>query len=573
MSNGVEVSKSRISIDLKAAGAATLALISGFSMSGSIMLVTSMLMGTSAYFPQQLYKGFGYLFFGTSILTWAGINYSEMVNLFNKKPSPLDRLNARSANLKTILAVNGRKAMGNELDNARNQYLTEELAIATHRMESANNYQKIRGSSPSIASRFNRLMRKIPGMVRINDYLSGKPQIQARIEYLTALAHSSDLATSNKIINIRNSVEFSVLKTSVEFDIPQLPANNAKEALYRLFMGGIYGVTVINSFMINNIGAIMFGAMSFLSMFNITAYPLKMGIVALFGLVGTLSSLSFSTPNVLNGVNSLFGYNKEEREYLAATRKKAKVSGFFPLSSTFQQLLAMFLAMGAAVANYTANVAFGEVFFAGKNIFDGSVLLNLMSNPLSAHPYSIAFGILGGIGTWIVVAILLVNGTLAIAPSATKDGSKEPSKLGLFTKNTIMSTFALLPAAVATGWSQKRQIGKYLLSSLSPIILTAFAFASCYQTYEQCRDSTSHWLTNLCITATMISSTFISYYLNALPGSTFYKIMPPLAAKASAFATAIGNAELSFSLFNCSRSTLDQAFSRTDASSAKIKTA
>ncbi|MEC7030724.1 MAG: hypothetical protein VXW87_03580, partial [Pseudomonadota bacterium] len=176
-----------IKIDLKSIGAASLALISGFTMSGGIMLVAGMLQGDVTSFPHYLYnKNFtASLFFGASILTWAGINYTEMRKLFDQKPTKLERLSGRVNSANMVFSIQDKSYEANVLNQVVSEHIEQQLIESRNALKGATAY--LDSKQNTLASKINYGMRRIPGFKTINDYLTGRSQLQQRVSYLSEL--------------------------------------------------------------------------------------------------------------------------------------------------------------------------------------------------------------------------------------------------------------------------------------------------------------------------------------------------------------------------------------------------
>ena len=202
------------------------------------------------------------------------------------------------------------------------------------------------------------------------------------------------------------------------------------------------------------------------------------------------------------------------------------------------------------VGNTIANIAFGEFIFSGKNLFDPTLIGSLMANPFSAHTYSLMFGLMGGALTFILVSTLFMNGTLAISKKPSND-TKAMSFINTC-KSYAMKAASCLSVVILTFSTaaiyRARQIAPFLMSHANIILFTSASILGLIESYNQCYTEDKSTIANLFVTVTTVSTSLVTLYLNLMPGSLFFQVMPAMFAKGCAVISAIANAELTLPL-------------------------
>lgn len=529
-----------------------MALVTGFGFSGSILVAGALLKSSITFMSASIFQTILMTLFTINILTQASTQYQGMKNLLSgMKTSPdqkvKNHLNAISDTAQAYRNTSLEDTESNEFLGFLKQKYKLEI------MQLENELSRPNIEDDSFACKVRNLLEMIPGITFVADYLNGTRSKKNRLSYLKDLV---DCIQANLVMGLtkkENEELFTVFKQSVEFDIPQPPATSFSETLFGALQTIVYIITLINAWTINSLGFVIFGALSFIQLVGINTLPMQYGIALCFYFIGAISSLSFSGPAVISTIKTLFGYDKKANEVLRKARKNSKSSGFLNLPSSVQTLLAFFLAAGIAVSNMIANIAFGEFIFAGASLFDPSMVSTLMANPFAATPYSIALGILGGGCTSILLTLLFISGTLAVSPEIIERQEKQGSSLTNWVYNKVSFCVKCASAFIASAFvfciTTGRKALPFIKSHASMIMIAVLTMLGIYQSYTQCSDDNATTVSNLFVTVTLLTTTFVTLYLSLLPGSLFFQIMPPTAAKICAFITALANAELTLPIF------------------------
>ncbi|MCP8351914.1 hypothetical protein [Candidatus Synchoanobacter obligatus] len=544
--------------------ALALAITVGFGLTGGISLTASYLKPILTVLPEPMFNLLLNIVLCANIALWTGIQFTGMKGLFSYiQASPKDKYDKRMDTIKSYYPQH-------EADWATIEHLVQ-ARIRDEQKVSLKNLDLVQ-EQISKDSAWVSQWWALGGLYK--DYLysmANTGQLITRNSYLNAIIQPGETISTSSPVNEDLKEIVNLAYQAIELDCPQWQFK-AERALHNTIKSVVYPMTLINAFMINNIGFIMFGAMSFIQVMGLSNPILMWTAVGYFGLVGSLSALSFSGPSILGAIDTLFGYNAQAQKSLSDLRKLSKSSGFFPLPSYAQKALAIFMGAGIAVGNFMANIAFGEVLFAGKSLFDATLMTSVFSAPFSASTPSIILGVVGGITTWALMSIMFIAGTLTINlpnPSDTKE-SESSTVRSLFERGAAICLAAFSLASGAALYLG-RSIGPFLRAHIAPLMLISLSIVGILGCYQRCSDDENTLLTNMIVSISMISTTFVSYYLNVLPSSIYFQVLPKSLGYLAAATTSVANLELSLPIFKSGCHTLNNATPKLLPESTSLK--
>lgn len=334
--------------------------------------------------------------------------------------------------------------------------------------------------------------------------------------------------------NAKDKELISITVEAILRDLPAIPIGSMSELAYYLCQSFVWIMTLCYSFLANNITFMMLGGTAFISLARISHPVLAYTILSYFFCVGTLSAVSFSKPGAMAGFKKIYPFGKKETDYLSKIRKNADTNGIFAFPLWLQKPFAFLLALSIAIVNFSANIAFGQVLFAGKSIFDPTLFASAMFTPFSAHPYSIALGAVGGIAALSTLSLLLIGGVMDI---------RERPQVPRSTQKThkILMLLSSLPLFIKVVSCLPYQQFSAPLSQLG------YAMMLIYNAYNICRAKEHGVVSNLAVAVNIIVGSFLTYYFNA---PLFAKILPQSIANSLAGACAIANADLTLPILN-----------------------
>ena len=502
----------------------------GQSFSGGIAQAAKLLRPSLRAIPRSTYSFITQAIIFVNIASWVAVYIKGVDNtLSTKKPSPEDKFNdtidGMEGLIKTAFPNDDVATIKIALRKKLQEYLGRQAELAAQRDE----LKKEARNNPSI---LRRILSYVPGIEAYKRFTAND-----RATVISDLVgyNTTQLADSDHISSEKDYEKLaSICNRHVERLLPSQPIGSFSELLNRLSYYIATACVHGYAFISNNIGFMVMGGLGMLSMLHITNPIASYLTLAWFFGVGSLSALSFSKPGALSGYHQIFGYSKEEAAYLSKLRPNSHRAGLFKLPLWAQVPLAISLASSIAILNFAANVALGQVIFAGKSLFSPVLFTQALFSPMTAAYPSLILGAFGGITALVTLSLMLTGAVMQIHPKATEkkaaSDSKQASKLTLLTTGLALTAVACkvaMPASIIT-------------TLTSTLFMSSIMFTLNYNE----KDTLS---ANVAAAVNIGISTFITYYFNV---PLLKLALPTKAAQGIAAVFAFANAELTPPVLN-----------------------
>lgn len=505
----------------------------GQSFSGGIGQAAKLLRPSLRAVPKDAYNLITQAIIFVNIASWVAVYLNGVDDtLSTKQPTLKDKLTNTIDDMDEMIRV---AFPGQDINSIKLALRSELQDYLTREKKAAQERQSLVEKAAKNPSVIKRLLSYIPGSQAYKKLLQAD-RLAAIHELFTLNANEN--IDEEKLAEAKTRLEGTQLANICNRHVERLLPSKPLGSLSELFSRASYSLlaTCINgyAFIANNIGFMVMGGLGMLSMLNITNPVISSLTLAWFFCVGSLSALSFSKPGAISGYHQIFGYSKKESKYLKSLRAKSQRAGLFKLPLWLQAPLAISLATSIAILNFAANVALGQVIFAGKSLFSPVLFSQALFNPMAAAYPSLLLGAIGGTTALVTLSLMLTGAVMQIKAkdheAKVVDTNKQTSKLTVLSAGLAIFAVAckiILPASIVTTLS-------------SAIFMSSVMFTLNYNE----KNTIS---ANVAAAVNIGISTFLTYYFNV---PLLKLALPARAAQGIAAVFALANAELTPPVLN-----------------------
>jgi|GEM_PF-5734437 hypothetical protein len=538
-------------------------LATGFGFS-PLAIYKLMLQPILAIVSKSVLSGILSILLSTVVLAWAAMYFPNVKTLFSPRKTAEEesRINLKSALDETIALLKAAPQYGafpQEInDKDIESYLNSKLKPQLNRqkMTLTNQIDEYTEHKNTLLTGLYYYLDIMSPISSLSDHWNQqkKKRLDSIILLLANIPQDVPALTEDQLLFMDKYSAYYI--ETIEHKLPDIVPGKLKPYLKKLPFYTVDALTYLNAFFVNSVGLMIFGGFPLIEILGVQSLIATYSILGFFAIVGCIGSLSLSRQSTLSAMKSVFGYSEKARKAMDIPAVKRENHGYFQLPLYMQTTLTLgFMATGIAISNFIANAALGEVLFAGKNIFElQNIIPALIANPLSAGYYSLLFGSMAALCTFVVVSAVLLSVPLTVQIKK-EDKRGNPSILSSL-KSLVYSGIAVLSITAGTTFWMGKSMLPMFLTNTQPISMAILLVFAAHTNYRYCYSKDGTILSNFVISTAVATGAATALYMNLQPSSIFNVMFGPQIALVFAMGTTLANLEVGRPLFQFGEETL-----------------